>query len=176
MDYREKVFNEADPLKQLMMKIPGFQGYYNKEMRRDADKLLRDHLAGQLAQQRDRLSQVQSNLVQAKAFETVGQLDRAMSKLQTLIDRIRTATYGYAGLFDAAKVDEQALDRIYQFDAALASGVDAISGLISKLSDVSSQKAVQQSEIDDAVRALSQKFDELNTTFDRRRDAMMGQM
>src|SRR5690349_4200306 len=112
MDYREKVFNEADPLKQLMMKIPGFQGYYNKEMRRDADKLLRDHLAGQLAQQRDRLSQIQSNLVQAKAFETVGQLDRAMSKLQTLIDRIRTATYGYAGLFDAAKVDEQALDRI----------------------------------------------------------------
>ena len=33
-----------------------------------------------------------------------------------MTDRIRYADYGYAGLFDADKVDEAVLDQLYQFD------------------------------------------------------------
>lgn len=176
MDYREKVFREADPLKQLMLKIPGFSGYYNKEMRRDADKMLRDHLAGQFAAQRARLNSIQNDLIRAKAYDMIGRIDKAITKLQTLIDRIRTATYGYAGLFDAARVDEAALDRLYQFDASLASGVDRLSGMVTNLENVTRQKAVEESAIDNAIDALVDETENLNATFDKRRQAIQGQM
>ena len=33
-------------------------------------------------------------------------VDDAIVKLQTLIDRVKTASYGYAGLFDAVRIKE----------------------------------------------------------------------
>ena len=35
-------------LERLMNALPGFKGYREKELRRDADRILRDHLAARL--------------------------------------------------------------------------------------------------------------------------------
>ena len=43
-----------------------------------------------------------------------------------MVNRIRYADRGYAGFFAAVKVDEAALDRVYEFDAALLEGVAAV--------------------------------------------------
>jgi len=40
--------------------------------------------------------------------------------------RVRYAERGYSGFFDAVKVDETVLGRIYQFDLSLLEGVEAV--------------------------------------------------
>ena len=52
MDMREVVAGGMSGLEKLINKIPGYHGYKEKEMRRDADKLLRDHIYGVLTEQR----------------------------------------------------------------------------------------------------------------------------
>jgi len=42
------------------------------------------------------------------------------------VARIRYADRGYAGFFDAVKVTEQTLDRVYAFDLALVESIDEI--------------------------------------------------
>ena len=37
-------------LERIMNALPGFKGYREKELRRDADRILRDHLAARLDQ------------------------------------------------------------------------------------------------------------------------------
>ncbi len=121
-----------------MAKLPGFKGYKQKEMRREADKLLRMEVAAKLDEQRKRVADLQMQLITGGQIEWLDDLERAVMKLQLLIDRIRTASYGYAGLFDAVKVKEDELDALYDFDnrmldsvAEIATGVDKVTSAIS---------------------------------------------
>jgi hypothetical protein len=47
-------------LEQLEMKIPGFKGYKEKELRRQSDRLLREMLLRQYNDQKARIGEVQS--------------------------------------------------------------------------------------------------------------------
>jgi len=63
MDLRQKVTEALGGLEQLVAKIPGYKGYKEKEMRREADKLLRAHLARQFEEQRRRNPDMQKQLI-----------------------------------------------------------------------------------------------------------------
>ncbi|WKZ47996.1 MAG: hypothetical protein QY306_01350 [Anaerolineales bacterium] len=117
-DFFQKVTSMQDPFKKLLSHIPGFGGYVERQNRRDADKLLRDTVAQRFEEQHKRASQLQTELVSAGKIEFVDDMEKATIKLQTFIDKISRAPRGYAGFFDAVKVNEKELEAIYQFDAA----------------------------------------------------------
>ncbi len=114
----EKVTSQTDPFKKVASFIPGFSGYIDRQNRRDADKLLRDTVARRFEEQWSRASQLQSEMVSSGMIEFVDDMEKAAIKLRTFIDKISTAPRGYAGLFDAVKINEKELEAIYQFDAA----------------------------------------------------------
>ena len=114
----EKVTSQTDPFKKVASFIPGFSGYIERQNRRDADKLLRDTVARRFEEQWKRASQLQSEMVSSGMIEYVDDMEKAAIQLRTFIDKISTAPRGYAGLFDAVKINEKELEAIYQFDAA----------------------------------------------------------
>jgi methyl-accepting chemotaxis protein len=129
-DLFERVTNDQDIFKKLLGKIPGFNGYVERQNRRSADKLLRDTLADRFEALWQRISDVQGDLINQGAIEFVDDLEAAALKLRQFIDRIRTASYGYAGLFDAIKVNSDELARIYEYDLALLNSVDEVARAI----------------------------------------------
>ena len=70
MDFRETVENSMGGFEELVKKIPGYKGYKEKEMRREADTILRERLARELenywAQMNDLKSQMLTGAVVAK--------------------------------------------------------------------------------------------------------------
>ncbi len=117
-DFFEKVSSQVDPLKKLLSYIPGFSGYVERQNRRDADKLLRETVARRFEEQWSRLSNLQVELVNNGMIKVVDDVEKASLALRTFIDKISTAARGYSGLFDAVKINEAELEKIYQFDAA----------------------------------------------------------
>src|SRR5215212_5078911 len=87
----------------LLNKIPGYSGYRNKESRRDEDRRLREELAREYGQIAQRLAEI-------------GNVERVERALRRFTDRLRTATYGYGGLFSDRSIDERALDQLQAFD------------------------------------------------------------
>ena len=168
MDFREVVDGAKGGFEELVGKIPGYKGYKEKELRRQADKLLREKVADELDVQRRRLSEQQMELIQAGLIEYTDDLDRAVVKLQALVDRIRTASYGYRGLFDAVKVKEEQLDALYAFDTdllasvpELAAGIDTVAG------------AIESGEgIPAAIKALVKTTAQMNEQFSKREEAI----
>ena len=171
-DLTEKIQSSQTKLEGLMSKIPGFGGYKQKEQRREADKLLRLYVARQYEEQLTRLGTIQYALTSQgglSAMKSVATLERAATKLQLLIDRIKTASYGYAGLFDAMKVDEEVLDRLYDFDQAMLEGVDKIAASLDGLND-----AVQSGEpVPVEANQVVAELEALNNTFGRRQDVIL---
>ena len=90
-------------------------------------------------------------------------------KLQLLIDRLKTASYGYAGLFDAVKVKEEQLDALYEFDNEMLAFVDEVASDVDQVAS-----AITASEgISDAVAKLIGTVDEANLAFGHREEAIL---
>lgn len=156
-------------LERLFKGLPGISGYVDKELRRDADKRLRDFIAGQLTEQKLQLLTLQKQLLGSGGLRWLAEVDQVIQKLQTLTDRIRTASYGYAGLFDAVKIGETQLAALHQFDTGLATHVATIGESISRLQSA----ATNNESLQPALQAITQALLELDTLFNRRREAIL---
>ena len=170
MDYRDTIEDSKGGLEALAEKIPGYRGYKEKEDRRAADKLLREHLADQLNEQQRRLAELQRDLLEGGGLLLIDDLDRAVTKVQNLADKVRTASYGYAGIFDEVKVKEEELDALYDFDEDMLGHVSAIQAAIEALAAAMDASGDVKAAIQDVVSAA----EEANTTWRQRESAITG--
>ena len=168
-DLTEKIRASQGKLEDLASIIPGYKGYKQKEQRREADKLLREHVARKYGEQLERLNRLQYDLTAHGRLASILTLERAVMKLQLLIDRLKTASYGYAGLFDAIKVDEAALDKLYEFDQSVLEGVGQVAALLEKLAEAAKAEASTSAEANDLVTTLER----LNSTFGQRQNVLV---
>jgi len=168
-DLLDKVRQSQNKVEELVSTIPGYKGYKQKEQRREADKLLRLEVARRYEEQLKRLGEVQYVLSEKGELALLASLERVVSKLQLLIDRLKTASYGYAGLFDALKVDEEVLDKLYDFDYTMLEGVDRIATSI----DALAQAVEEDGDIKDQADELVDQLTALNNTFTRRQDVIL---
>ena len=170
-DIRQKITGQGDlqgKLKNLASSIPGFGGYFAKDSRRDADKLLRLHLAGKLANERRRL-RTQATKLGAANLQKVGMVDKTATRLQTLTDKIKTATYGAGSLFDAVRVKEEQLDALYTYDNSMLDGVPMLTDAITALA-----AAVKSKEgIDEAIEGVDAAVEKLSTAWGLRQDVLL---
>ena len=104
--------------------VPGYAGYADKESRRDTDKIVRMHLAGQLQEVKAAFDHFTADLTRKPGcLELLTPANSIAKLLEKLIDRLKFADYGYAGFFDQDKIQEPQLDAMYQFDLALSQAV-----------------------------------------------------
>jgi hypothetical protein len=168
-DLRGTVSDARGSLEKLVGAIPGYRGYKEKEMRREADKLLRMHLSRRFEEQRTKLSNIENQLASEGRLQGLGLLERTMLQLQLLIDRLKVAEYGYAGLFDAVRVKEEQVDALYLYDNALTTSVEELADKIDQLAIAALGDEEMKPVANDALLLLQ----ELNTTLDRRKDVIL---
>ena len=166
-DFRQKPANDRNWLERIGHKIPGFRGYLEKEERRTTDKLLRDHIAQRLEQLRGDMDPLMRDLTNRGGFDMlklVNELDRVKKAVERLRGRIQYASYGYSGMFDAVKVRENELDRLYQYDVQLLDLVDDLQEKFVVLTDpLKSAK-----ELEGALRQVLQNCREFDRKIDDR--------
>lgn len=153
---------EPSWLERLANRIPGYSGYQDRERRRDIDKLHREHLADRLRSLKERLTTLMRELTSGGRLIEVGPIDRILKELDRLENRIRFASYGYSGFFDAVKIEQQQLDAIYQFDLALVERVDGLEAKVNQLiSAAGSPESLKASaaELEGAVKEIDRTFD-----------------
>jgi hypothetical protein len=164
-----KVTGDLDPFKKIASKIPGFDGFIKRSQCRDADKLLRDTIADRYEQQYQRISGLQRDLINQGQIAYVDDLESAAIKLRTFIDRIRRAARGYAGLFDAVKVNETELANVYQYDATMLDQVDEIGRAVDNV-----EASIGSDGLPAAIRNLSSLAQQSVDTFNQREEVMKG--
>jgi hypothetical protein len=168
MDPVEKAKGEMGAIERAFYSLPGIEGYKNKEMRRDADRKVRDALAKRLEEQRRRVTALQHDLLAGGGLLWMDDLERVVGRLQLLIDRVRTAAYGYAPFFDLQRVREEELDRLVNYDKSLFDTLPKLEESIGTLQTAIGENA----HIQEAIQALADLLAGLNETFGRRAEAM----
>lgn len=168
-DIFDKVAEDQDPIKKLISKIPGFQGYVERGDRRMSDKLLRETIANEYEAHYQRISGLQRDLISQGGLAYIDDLENAAIKLRQFIDRVRTASYGYAGLFDAIKIKEEELATIYQYDSALLEKGATVSAAIDNV-----ESSIGTDGLPASIRHLISVSQECIEIFDKRSNALKG--
>ena len=97
----------------------------------------------------------------------VDDLEKSALKLRTFIDKIRRASYGYSGFFDAVKINEEELARVYEYDAALLDLEGSVSSAIDNV-----EASMGSDGLPAAIRHLTSKAQECLDAFNRRDEIM----
>lgn len=166
-DLFDQVTEDQDPIKKLASKIPGFSGYIERENRRAADKLLRESIADRYEEIWKKISAIQKDLSSNQSLEHLDDLETAAMKVQTFKDKIRNAAYGNSGFFDAIKINEEELARIYDFDLALLENTDSIQAAVDNV-----ETSIGEEGLPAAISHLVSLSRDLLSAFEKRSEAI----
>jgi len=149
-------------LESLMRKIPGYGGYVDRERRRDADKLQREFMAKNMTELKRKIQDTQAELLDGGQMKFMTKLDDVNNVIDRVAGRLRHASYGFSGFFDQNQVNEEELERIYEFDLSLVNELqhaeEALVGVNSSLEADNLKTRI--SELEKSIRAIDTKLDE----------------
>ena len=156
----------------ILAALPGFRGYKEKELRRDSDKLIRNHLYQKLLQARSNYKTIFQKMSDRRQLDVLTDMDRLVAKFDLVAEKVNHASYGYAGFFNVVKVQEEALDRMTDFDNQLVDQVNSIASEVDAFkSEVSKQKF---DKAKDRVQNLGDTLETFEETLAKREEVIMG--
>jgi hypothetical protein len=163
----DKVTGSMDIFKKLASKIPGFKGYVERQNRRDSDKLIRDTIFRRFRELEGRVSDLQVEFINQGEIKHTDDLEKAALRLRTFADRVRTAPRGYSSLFEAVKINEAELAKLYEYDATLLDKGDEIGRAIDNV-----QASVGTDGLPAAIRNLQTLSKDCVKAYERRQEVV----
>jgi hypothetical protein len=168
-DLKDQIFSKVtgseDVFKKIVAKIPGFKGYIERQARRDSDKMVRDTIFNRFRELEGRVSAIQRDFISQGDINYVDELEASAIKLRTFADRVHTASRGYSGVFDAVKINEAELAKLYEYDSAMLDQVDQVSKAIDNI-----EASVGTDGLPAAMRNLESISRQCIEIFDRREE------
>jgi len=170
--FYDRAKSQTNLQEKIMLLIPGFHGYKEREIRRESDKLLRNQIYQKLSSAEAQAKDTYRSLVNQGINDTWDDTDHLMARLDRVVERINHSEYGYAGFFDVTKVKEPDLDRMMDYDMQLLKMTDSVTTAIQGLKDTVDNGHVQEAKgkISDAMKAV----DALETAYNGRKDVILG--
>jgi len=178
MSENKDVYEQAKSQMRLSERIaaalPGFRGYKEKELRRESDKLIRNHLSLKLSKDKDDVKSISQRIADKRYLDILPDVDRLNAKMDRITEKVNHASYGYSGFFDIVKIKEENLDRMIEFDNQLVDSVNALSAEIDGLK--AQLLGGDYSNLKDKIQSIADKEELLEDTFDKRQEVIVGVM
>jgi len=154
----------AERVERLVRLVPGLGRYQDREGLRDADKRIRTYVAELLGNLSRELEPAQRQLTETRRLDRLPTLDRLGRQVITLADRVRFASYGFAGVFAVHKIREAELAALHAFDVRLLEEIPRLQTLLKTVAEATGR----ENGFADAVRAAEDGLRHLEETLDER--------
>jgi hypothetical protein len=152
--------------------LPGFHGYKEKEIRRESDKLIRNHLYLKLSKDKDNVRAISQKIADKRYLDILPDIDRLTAKMDRITEKVNHASYGYAGFYDIVKIKEDNLDRMIAYDNQL---LDSVSTLTDSIDALKTQLlGGDYTNLKDKVQGVADKLEMFEDTFDKREEVILG--
>lgn len=168
----EKAKKQMRLSERILASIPGFRGYKEKELRRESDRLVRDHLYRRMSEAKSDLKDVFQKLSDRRWFEASKDMDRLVAKFDRVAAKVDHASYGYTGFFDIVKVGEKNLDRMIDFDNQLVDDVEKIVEEVEAFKTEVLDREIKKTT--EHIQNLVTMLEDFEETFDNREEVISG--
>jgi len=171
-DFYEKAKKQMRLSERILAAMPGFRGYKEKELRRESDRLIRNHLYRRLSEAKSDLKDVFQKLSDLRLFEVLTDVDRLAAKFDRVAAKIDHASYGYTGFFNIVKVEEANLDRMIDFDNKLVDDIEKIVNEVEAFKTEVMKQEIKKAK--ERTQHLVETLEAFEKTFDKRGEVILG--
>ena len=170
----EKAKEEMRLGERILAALPGFRGYKEKELRRESDRLIRNHLYQRLMEARNDLKETFQTLSENRVQEVLTDMDHLVMRFDRVSEKINHASYGYAGFFNIVKIEEAKRDNMIQFDTDL---MDEGDNIVEEADAFEKEVSKQNFEkVRNHVTKVNGMLEGLEETFEERHEVVEGAM
>jgi hypothetical protein len=159
-------------VKKLQLLIPGLRGYRSKEDIRVSDDMLRNEVADRLDRVKGNLDQIRKQVASSNDFTNLTVVGSLIAQVQTLSGEIRHAAQGYAGWVAPIQINEDKLNKLYDYDYSFVTSVFQLDDATSpgKLTyDATAPNSIQSS-----INMISQSVADIRQKWSLRMEAIEG--
>ena len=170
-DIRERVRADRGLIKKIQLKIPGWREYREKEDLRIADSILREQIASRMNEQvLTVLEDAQHTLAERLDLPEGKDMGSLIRTVRQVTGTIEHAEQGYSGISSAYKIDEDSLNRMYEFDWNLITAVEDLEAGAAQIRATLSDRG--QPPLDAQIRSMSDRVDKFRQTLRSRQESM----
>lgn len=142
--------------------IPGYNGYAVRDELRNTDKKLRENLARTIQETELIIMTNQKILINKNEIQSCKEWEISRKSLNTLLSKIKNATYGESSFFSENQLKEEELEKIYSYDLEISERVSLISKTVEEnINEVLSAVLVIE-QIRAIERVLMQRLNFIN--------------
>lgn len=168
----EKIKSETRLVEKIALFIPGYRGYKLKELRREADKLIRNYIYQKLSLTKEELKVIFQRLVENNLSQVWKDVDRLVINLDTVASEINHASYGYSGFFDAIKIQENNLDTMLDYDTKLVDNTEILALKVKQFKDDVLNASFEKTSIH--IKDIRKEVDLLDSLYHDRKNIILG--
>jgi hypothetical protein len=167
-DLRKVIDDNRGTWKKLQLKIPGLKEYRKLEDIRAADQLLRKQISDKLNDSKAKLDELRKTMTTKNDFNNLTLIGNILSKVQQVSGMIQHSQQGSAGISPNVRIDENVLNKLYEYDFNSVSSSEQIFTTCSNcISDYDSGKLIQ-----DIISPISLMLDELDMSWEKRLESV----
>jgi predicted translin family RNA/ssDNA-binding protein len=171
-DYYETAKKQMRLSERIVAELPGFRGYKEKELRRESDRLVRNHLYKKLSGAKKNVKDIFQKLSDRRSLDVLSDMDRLVAKFDRVTEKVNHASYGYSGFFDVIKIQEEALDRMIGFDNQM---VDEAAKVVDEAASFKAEIMKQKyDKAKERVQGLTDTLEAFEEAFDDRQEVILG--
>jgi hypothetical protein len=172
VDLREKVKDDRGLLKKIELAIPGFRGYRKKEDLRIADSLLRGQLADKLKSVLKEVERCRDILTRNMEMDMLEDVRRVVNQAQIIEGKMRHSEQGYTGISADYRINEDELNRLYEWDLGLIKHIAELKNSANIFKDAINSR--NKEKMKNEMISLNDKLIAFQDLYEKRREAIAG--
>jgi hypothetical protein len=172
VDIRKKVEEDRGLIKKIELLIPGFRGYRKREDLRIADSLLRSQLADRIRIVRRDVEHCRETLTKNTELDLLEDAGSLVNQITMVEEKIRHAEQGYTGVSPDYRIEEDELNRLYEWDLRLIDHIEEINKNATILQQAVSSDDTQN--IRQQMDYMNKKLQDFQVVFEKRREVIAG--
>lgn len=157
---KSKMKSDMGLFEKIKMYIPGYKGYKEKNLRRDADRAVRQELSRTIQGAKADLAEIQRGLIDD--FDLMMDIERIRTKVDKYDIDIKKAVNGYSAFHDSVKILEDDLDRVMSWDAKILDDIQAMREATEKILDMVDDGTLARKDLRKYERCIDDMLEDYN--------------
>ncbi len=165
---KSKMKSDMGLFEKIKLYIPGYKGYKEKNLRRDADRAVRLELSRAIQGSKMDLGEIQKGVIDD--FDMLTDVERIRTKVDRYDIDIKKAVNGYSGFHDSVKILEADLDKVMEWDAKILEDIQSLREATERILELVDEGSLQRKDL----RKFERCIDDMIEAYNEREAVMKG--